>query len=147
MANTTVPAFLDALKAQLEARPGLSGVVIATSPQSEEVIESIEFGFRITGSQNWAAFGQGRRQDHYTVTGIVWIAKDGAGDETASEARDRVYELFGELEDQLRSDRYVNGSVPNDVGASITRADFGQWYDDRKRMARMEFDIEVKARI
>lgn len=145
MATTTVPAFLDALKAQLEARSGLAGVGIFTSPQNEEVTESIEFGYRITGTQGWAALGQRARNDDYTVTGIIWIAKDGAGEATAKEARDRVYELFGELEEQLRTDPWANQSVT--VQAHLTRADFSQWYGDHQRIARMEFDITCKARI
>jgi hypothetical protein len=147
MATTTVPAFLDALKAQLEAREGLAGVGIYTSPQNEEVTESIEFGYRIAGTQGWAALGQRARNDDYTVTGIIWKAVDGAGEADAKTARDWVYDTFGELEEQLRTDPYVNQSVTGNTGAQITRADFNQWYDDRKRMARMEFDITCKARI
>jgi hypothetical protein len=147
MATTTVPAFLDALKAQLEARAGLANVGIYTSPQSEEVTESIEFGYRITGTQGWAALGQRRRGDEYVVTGIIWKAADGAGEADAKVARDWVYDAFGELEEQLRTDPWVNNAVTGDTGAQITRADFNQWYGDRQRIARMEFDISCRARI
>lgn len=146
MADTTAPAFLDALKAQLEAREGLSKVGIYTSPQNEEVTQSIEFGYRITGTQGWAALGQRARNDDYTVTGIIWIAQDGAGESAAKEARDRVYALFAELEAELSAGPWVDESL-NALGAQLTRADFSQWYDDRKRMARMEFDITCRARI
>lgn len=145
MATTTVPDFLDALKAQLEARQGLADVGIYTSPQNEEVTESIEFGFRITGTQGWAAMGQRSRNDDYTVTGIIWKAVDGAGEATAKEARDWVYTTFSELEESLRDDMHLSDTLV--IGCHLTRADFTQWYDDRKRMARLEFDIEAKSRI
>ena len=146
MATTTVPAFLDALKTALEARAGLAGVTIATCPLKEEAIESIEFGYRITGTQGWAAFGQRSREDNYVITGIVWIAKDGAGETVAKEARGRVYDLFAELEEQLRDQPWLTNVVAG-LGAQLTRADFDQWYDDAKRIARMTFDISVSGRI
>lgn len=149
MATTTVPAFLDALKTALEARAGLVGVTIATCPLAEEAIESIEFGYRITGTQGWAAMGQRRREDNYVITGIVWIAKDGGGETAqaaAKEARDRVYELFAELEAQLRDTPWLTNIVAG-LGAQLTRVDFDQWYDDAKRIARMTFEISVSGRI
>lgn len=145
MATTSVPAFLDALKAQLEARAGLADVGIYTSPQNEEVTESIEFGYRIAGTQGWAALGQRARNDDYAVTGIIWKAADGAGEATAKEARDWVYTTFGELEEALRDDMHLSDTLV--IGCQLIRADFSQWYDDRKRMARLEFDIAAKSRI
>lgn len=146
MATTTVPAFLDALKAQLEAREGLTGVGIYTSPQNEEVTESIEFGYRIAGTQGWVALGQRARNDEYTVTGVIWKAVDGSGEADAKVARDWVYAAFAELEDELRTGPWVDESL-NALGAQLSRADFSQWYGERQRMARMEFDIQCKARI
>jgi hypothetical protein len=146
VATTTVPAFLDALKAQLEVRAGLAGVGIYTSPQNEEVTESIEFGYRINGTQGWAALGQRARNDEYTVTGVIWKAVDGSGEADAKTARDWVYDTFAELEDELRTGPWVDESL-NALGAHLTRADFIQWYGDHQRIARMEFDITCKARI
>lgn len=146
MATTTVPAFLDALKAQLEARLALADVGIYTSPQNEEVTQSIEFGYRVNGTQGWAALGQRARNDDYTITGIIWIAKDGAGEAVAKEARDRVYALFAELEAQLRTAPWGNNTLSG-LGAQLRRADFTQFYGDGQRLARLEFDIEVKTRI
>lgn len=147
MSRTTVPACLDALKAQLEARPGLAGVRIGTAPLGDEVTDSIELGYRVPSTQGWAALGKRGRNDNYTITGIVWRSKKGAGEAVAKEVRDRVFDLFAELEEQLRDDPHVNGTLIGGTGAELTRAELTQWYADGHRMARLEFDISCKARI
>lgn len=147
MASTTVPAFLDALKAQLEARAGLTGATIATAPTAMDVMESVEFGHHIDGSQAWGSLGQRSRKEEYIVGGVVWVAKDGAGEAVAKEARDQVFDWFGELEAQLRSDPWVNQTVVGDTGAQITGGVLDQWPSDRQRIARILFQITCKAKL
>jgi hypothetical protein len=144
---TTAPAFLDALKAQLENRENLANVTIATAPTSFDVLESIEYGYQVRGTQAWAALGQHRRKDEYIVSGAIWVAKPGKGEAIAKQARDRAFVLMGELEEQLQSDPYVNNAVTGDIGAQLTRGDLDQWPGDQQRIARILFEITCKARI
>jgi hypothetical protein len=115
---TKVGDFLDNLKANLDIRLAalavtlddatLAEVVVSTAGlRIDEAFESIEFD-SATIETDWAAIGNRPREERTTVTGLVWVVKPGAGEETIKAARDRAILLL-------------------DVLAQELRANFGQW--------------------
>lgn len=113
--TSTVPAYLDALQAALEARhiAATQGgeIVVTTAPSGAPVpLETIQF-FGTNGDQAWAALGNRRRKETYTIRGGIYIQKAGYGEATAKAARNRAYDLLAELEDCLRLDPGVGLTV------------------------------------
>lgn len=146
--RTQAPEVLSALVAALAARTGLADVSVTSGPIGYEQREKLEF-WGIEGTEVWATFGavQGRptHNDNFTLTGAAWVSVDGAGDEQITEARNRVYDIVGELSDYLRTNPHLfNDRV---LSAILSSGDLDQGYTDQKRWAQLEFQIEVKARI
>jgi hypothetical protein len=153
--TSTVPAFLDALKTALEARAAIPGnplapigerpaVTIATAPSGDaDPLEAVELiGARET--QEWGAIGHRRRNEEYTVGAVVFIVRRGAGEARAKEARDRAYAILAELEDTLRTDPGVSGTVRQ---SQITEIVLDQDFNDNGRWAALGITIEVKAEL
>lgn len=144
MATSAVPAFLDALRTRLLARPGLAGVQVATGPLAEDTaLESIQV-FRVDTDQVWAALGGRSREETGTMTGAIWIVAPGADEPAIKAARDRAYALLAELESDLRADPSVNGTVRV---AQLASADLTQGLNDNGRVAQVTFTVNLEARL
>lgn len=144
MATSVVPAFLDAFRARLLARPGLAGVQVATGPLAEDTaLESIQL-FRVDIDQVWAAQGGRSREETGTLTGAIWIVKPGADEPTIKTARDRAYALLAEIESDLRADPSVNGTVRV---AQLASADLTQGVNESGRVAQVTFTVNLTARL
>lgn len=142
--TSTVPAFLDALKALLSARAGLTGVTVATAPTGDPIpTESIQF-FGLAEDQEWGAIGHKRRNESYTVQGGIFVIRRGAGEAKAKEVRDRAYAILAELEDAIRVDPGVSASVRQ---CELTQAVLDQGGEDNGRWAALQISIGVKAEL
>ena len=141
-ATSTVPAFLDAFKAALEARAGLAGVQVSTAPLgADSKPESIQMG-DVPGTSPWGAVGAKRRNERYTVACAIWKQESGAGEAKAKAERDRVFAIFAEVE------KAVVGN-PN-LGQVVHQLTFGEWtleqgVNPQSRWAQLTFEIEVEA--
>lgn len=145
-ATSTIPAFLDALRATLAARTLIAagGVLVATAPTGEPVPrESIQL-FDAAADQEWAASGNKRRREQYRVRGGIFISAPGAGEAKAKAARDRAFALLAEIEDALRLDHNVSGTVNQ---AQIAAYDLDQGAAKEGRWAAIEFFIAVRAEL
>lgn len=143
--TSTVPAVLDALKTLLDARAGLAGVTVTTAPSGEPVpMESIQF-FGTNGDQAWAALGNRRRRETYTIRGGIFIIKGGAGADVWDAARERAYALLAELEDAIRVSPTLD--LADRVIIQLTRADLDQGAQDNGRWAALDIDLGVTAEL
>ena len=144
MATSKVNAFLLALKALLEARAGLSGVGVFTAHPGDELPPEAIVVDRVTTDQSWAALGRQRREEGFTTYLVLHIEKAGAGEAIATDARERVYSIKAEVEDALRADPSVSGTVRV---ADYARDELRQGTGDRGRWAQLEAQIDAKVRI
>ncbi len=144
MATSTVPALLTALAGRLRNRAGLAGVAVATAPDAAgtpaEVIEFLD----TAQDQEFAALGGRRREERYEVRGAIFVARLGAGEATATEARERAYALLAEIENELRADPTVGGAIQT---AEVARVNLQQGASPDGRLAALEFWLRVRARI
>ncbi|HJU00262.1 MAG TPA: hypothetical protein VJ966_03545 [Actinomycetes bacterium] len=150
--TSSIPAFLDALKVLLDARPGLQGppaVTVATGDLAAEtpreaIILAAARGPRATaGLRNPAAGGVPRNQDT-VVFGAIWIVKPGQGETVIKAARDRAYALLGEVEQTLLANPQVGGSC---MWAFIGTDSIDQGVNDQGRWAQVDFEITYRARL
>jgi hypothetical protein len=98
MAQTTVPSFLAAFRAQLAARPGLAGVGVDLVPTADtsSIERIILIANRIEGSQEDLAMNV--RRDRYRIPGqIDSFAADPDSDVAFQQALNRAGAILDEL--------------------------------------------------
>lgn len=157
--TSTVPAVLDALKTLLDARKAtpdspLAGVAetnrrevaITTAPSGESVpFESIQF-FGTDGDQSWAAIGNRRRRETYTIRGGIFIKRIGAGEAVWDAVRERAYDILAELEDAIRVAPTLG--LADRVIIQLARVDLDQGGDAANgRWAALDIDLAVTAEL
>ena len=144
MATSKVIGFLLAFQAMLEARPGLADVDVFTAHPGDDLPPEAIVVDRVTTDQSWAALGRQRREEGFVVFVVLHIERPGAGEAVAIEVRDRVYTLKAEVEEALRADPSVSGSVRV---ADYARDELRQGTGDHVRWAQLEAQIDAKVRI
>lgn len=140
----TLPSYLDALVTNLKARPGLTGVQVWSAPiaTDEFELEAIAFIDVLTDEES-AALGDRRREEIYTIEGVIEVNKPGMGDDVAKEARDRAAALLSEIETEIRDDT-TQGLSPTVVRRSeIVTINLRQRIREKYRRCIIEFDIAV----
>jgi hypothetical protein len=151
-AVSTCPAFLDALRAALVLRAGLSGVNIFTAgvDQQSAGTEHILLGLEaIETDGEYETMPMAEVSEEYDVDGFSWVQKPGAGETVIKAARDRAFALLEEVSDYLTS---VNTSTAATVAAlgvddaRLTGWKLEQFPMDGTRDARLTFTIHVQAR-
>lgn len=146
MKTTTVTALLPALRDSLQAMPALSDVIVSTVPLADTagIPESIEFG-SLEQNQDYSALGNKRKKEEYTLHGWIIITKYGAGEQVGVEARDRAYDILGELDECLTVDPTVGGIVQKATLTNhrLTQVITGE--TGNQRGAVIDFDISVTA--
>ena len=143
--TSAVPAYLAALKAALDARAiplaeGEGTVLVTTAPSGAPVApETIQF-FTVPATQGWAALGNRRKREEFTVRGGLYVELSGAGEEVATAARERAYALLAELEDALRLDPGVSFRVRQ---SHLAGHELDQGIAEGVRWASLSFAIEA----
>ncbi len=109
MSVSSAPALKKALKTALLARPGLQGVQLSwDQPTDKEERETIVLG-DIDETQDWAPFGQLKKDEDYNLEIIVLVTAGFLDDR--EELADRAMDLLEEIASQLRSDPTVGGAI------------------------------------
>jgi hypothetical protein len=143
--RSTAPAFRTALLAALQAKPALAQVQTGYShPGDTREDESIYLG-EVRGSSEIPVIRAARkaRQERYTLD--VWFDVDAVGPD-AETASERVWELYGELEDILADDPSVG--LPAPFWAAL--GDFTEtlMFDESRRgwgsLLRAGVDVEAR---
>jgi hypothetical protein len=145
--TSTVPAVLDAIKALLDARSALStaGVVVTTAPSGDPIpAESIQL-FGTNGDQEWAAIGNRRRRESYTIRSGIFVIRRGAGAAVWDAARERAYAILAELEDAIRVMPTLG--LADRVIVQLARVDLDQGPQDNGRWAALDIDLAVTAEL
>lgn len=109
---SSVPAFQDALLAQLKLRSGLMNTSIVIGPPSPGVAQEKQWIalLEVDGTEKWAAMGRRQKEeDYYQRIYISVVTRDGEGDSVRG--RDIAYALRQEIADQLLADPTVNATV------------------------------------
>ncbi len=152
--NTSLPTFLDALHAALDARPGLAGVNIFTCPVAPEDLgkEALELANDVPVEEPRAerSMGSTGLEEEYQVPGnaiCFKTAKQGAPaiNDAAKKARDRAYAILEEIVDEVAANDTMSGTV-RDVTITAQRWTQGMAPENRLgRFCRVEFTLTVTA--
>jgi hypothetical protein len=148
---SSIPAFLDALKALLDARPGIIGpplVTVATGWLYDDTPPEaiILYGTVSAAREEVGMRGpQGFSYDHnVVVAGTIWILKSGQGETVIKAARDRAYGLLNEVDATLAANPTVSGTVKY---AAVTADPCLQGASDEGRWCEISFQVTYRARI
>lgn len=155
----TAPAFLDSLKTALEADTALMGYtpkprIFTHQPRSEaDRSDMIVFPF-VRGSQEFAAIGQGSRDDSYTLADatieIVRPLRQGVPDETVAVETRNVADLFLRRVIAVCLDRPAT-SLGQTLRCAVSRVDLLQGVAEAGpspvMVALISFDVDVAIRV
>jgi len=153
MATFTFPAMLDALRTQLVARTHLTGdrecaVYTAPIPQGTPHPRKAVVFVGAEDLLDPAGIGppsQTVQKEAYTVQGTVGGFDPRPSEDGAKAARDNCLAVLEELNQQLREDCTVNGTVES---ARLGTVDWAQGLEgDQGRYCAADFTLVVKARI
>ena len=143
---SSIPTFLDALKAALVIRAGLTGVNIFTGPvdPESEGPEAIVFGAEaIETTTEFPTVPRLECWETYILTGRIWVAKPGAGETVIKAARDRAFALLEQVHDELATNDEMTATV-TDVRPVGWRLEQG--IVENERQCRITFSLRVEAR-
>jgi hypothetical protein len=142
MSNSTIPAVLDALYEALNGRPALYTVEVNTAYLGPEDIRPEHIVLLgATQTEDQVTSGLANRDEEYTIPGEIWITKPGAGELVIKEARDRAFELRDAVDDCLTDDDIS----AHCMYAEMVRTELYQGVSPDGRVARIEFDIDIRA--
>lgn len=150
MATTTsqIRSIITDLHTLLEARAGLSGVTVfryAPSPKALEGLrEHIVLASRISGAQEFPMATKQIKYDRFTLHGVIYVEKPGAGDDVADTAHERAEALLAEIEAEIQPDPSI-GRTNTEVELTNYEHVFGA--DDRGRLHSLSFELECTARM
>jgi hypothetical protein len=148
--TSSIPGFLDALKALLDARAGIVGpplVTVATGDLAADTPPEAVLLFGATGPRTEVGMRgpQGFSYDQdVIVRGAIWIVRPGQGETTLKAARDRAYALLGEVEAQLKATPTVTGTCQY---AAVSDETLEQGVNDAGRWCQLSFEMQYRARL
>lgn len=141
---TTQFDFIETLTAQLLLRAGLADVQVISGPidldtaTKRDIIQL--FGTEMT--ETFAAIGNKRHEETYTLEGELIVVRPPAGETGIQEVRDRAKAIFGELETELRTNHKMNGTVK---WCRLSSVAIAQGYGDKGRICVVSFTITAFA--
>lgn len=144
--TSKVSAVLVALRDALLARGGLAGVTVFALPQRVDDLgrEYIVLATEIPGEQSYPFLGTSNKDEELFLNGVLGVTLPGNGDAVALDALDRALALYGEMEDELRTDPQVGGTARL---AELTEFRHSQGALDAGRYHEMSFTIRVQTRL
>ena len=138
---STAPAFKAALQTALAARTGLSGVTVSYGAPTQGPRESITLG-DINGSQEFAALGALRKDETYTLDVFVSVLREG---NQAKECTERCFAIAAEIEDELRTNVTMTGTVR--VAEVQSPFQLEEYASDQARQSVLTLGIQATERI
>lgn len=143
------PDFLDAFKAQLEAVGGLSGVTIFTATPSADIDTSDKIILAhgdVTGTTPWAALGQLRRDDMFTIPCRIVALRPGAGETVAAACRDRVETLFELVLEELKDLPNVGQQtlMSSDISYTLSQGPVAEVPNSRACVLDFTFTVQCR---
>ena len=139
--HSTAPAFKAALLTALSARTGLSGVTISYGAPLQAPREFIALA-DISGSQTFAQLGALRKDETYTLDVVCSVLREGNMQQTCTE---RCFELAAEIEDELRTNVTMSGTVRvAELTSPFQLEEFGS---DQARQSILTLGVQATERI
>jgi len=157
MSTWVAGAYIDALGAALQARPGLAAVQVCTAPIPKDRVqrEAIAVVGIRPSQEEPAAIGPragGRATaDVSVIQGAVQVQVLGSGEADAVTCRQRCLAIFDEVETTIRED-YDLGLNEGEVGSNqvisavISSKSLDQGVVDKYRVCSVAFDIRLETR-
>lgn len=141
MAASTVPAAKAGLLSLLQARPGLAGVQIEWAHPGAHIRDEAVYLGDTDDTQDAVYLGNRARRQRYVVEVVVTVLRRGNDPRAAEE---RCWELVAEVEDAVRDDPQLAGSV--DV-AQVGRIRQRNFPGAQERVAEAIVEVAVESRI
>ena len=142
MATITIGTILDALRTQLDARGGLSGVTVSTGPTGDPPPESIEFSDVEIDDDYFGMGNPPSKLATYTISGQVFVRRPGKGEDAIKLARDRAVAIIEEVRDEVTGDITVGAST---LHAKFSTASMRQGVTDPpSRTCAFDFTVEIE---
>lgn len=140
MASSTIPAMKAQLKTNLRARTVLANVQVTHGPPFP--VPDAEFIWLgdVTGAQSWLAF-QKTRKEEYDLKVWIRVLTSSSPDDYKT-AGDRAFALMAELENELRGDPTVSGTVTT---SELTDFDFREDATGEQTVALLEATVHVQS--
>lgn len=142
MAASTIPAFKAALATALRARANLATVQVSYGAPLPSPADEFIWLADVEGEQEAAALGAQRREEIYDLLTIVNVIRAGADQQAVTE---RAFALAAEIEDELRGDGTVGGTVRFAEVAGPFRLE--EMASDTHRGAQLTVTVAARARI
>lgn len=141
--TSSIPAAMTAFVEGLQAREGLDKVQVSSAYLGADSgsHESIYLVGVSLAEQEWLMVGNRRREEKYTIDGVIWVMRAGKMESDVVVARERAFELLAEIEDYIRVDPTIGGTVK--VG-QIAAYPFQQGVLPEGRVAWIDFEIRCE---
>lgn len=145
--TSQIRSVIGDLHALLSARGGLVDVAIfqyAPSPRYlEGVHEHIVLATRVSGEQSFPMATNAIKYDEFTLHGVIFVERPGAGDDVADETHERIEALLAEIEDEVRADPSI-GRSNTEVQVGAYEHTYGA--DDQGRQQSAAFELNCRTR-
>lgn len=139
--KSTAPTMKAALFTALGQRSGLSGVTISYGAPLQAPREFIALA-DIDGSQEFAQLGALKKNETYTLTVYCSVLREGNQQQACTE---RCFALAAELEDELRTNPTVTGTVR--VAELATPFTLEEFASDQARQSVLTLGVVANERI
>lgn len=146
--TSQIRSIITDLHTLLEARAGLAGVTVfryAPSPRALEGLrEWIVLATRAPRTEDYPMLSPTIKDENFSLHGVVYVEKPGAGDDVADEAQARAEVLLAEIAAQLITDLSLGRT---DTTVKLVGAEHTYGADDRGRQHSLAFELECWARL
>lgn len=139
--HDTMSAFVDGMLARaniISAGVQVSSGYLGADSAAKESIQLTDVS---PATQVWGMLGNRRRNEEFTLNGIVWVQKPGKNEAGIRLARDRAFELLAEIEDYLRVDPTITNNV---MVSELSAYPVEQGANEGNRWCQIDFEITCK---
>ena len=144
MATSTIAAVKAALVSLLAARPGLHDVQVSYGPPLPNPGRELVWIGEVEGEQQVAGLGNQASYENYGVKVIISVLREGGDAQSADE---RCFEIFAELENEVRQEVYPVFGVAGVNAATIGAFTLEELASDTARESRLTVAVNVETRI
>lgn len=143
--KSSAPKFLNELKAQLDARPAMSDVVVRTGPigdtQGRNAIEMAS----IDAEYEWASQGTKAVEERFKLAVVIHGYGRGPDDEIAIRtARDGAFLIMDEVMQAIRDNPHMSGNVRQPLDWNY---ELDQGWTSSDRFTRIILELHIATRL
>lgn len=143
--TSSIPDAMDAFVSGMLLRANIASAKVQVTSgymgEDSERKESIQLTDVSSATQAWGMLGNRRRDEEYTINGLVWAMVAGKNETVIKAARDRAFELLAEIEDFLRLDPTIGATTKV---SELSAYPFEQGANADGRYCQIDFAILCK---